>query len=147
MASQYIILSRILDYLRVDKDIVEKISNMNNKNKEALYLYDIMQVKHNHIVKNGVQIYTFKYQIQLPKLYYTSYNGNEHPLFSNNIIVDFAITLCTKEMTEIDNYCVRFLKESNYLNKTDLAILLLIMTLPDWHIGVYPPNKGENKHR
>lgn len=147
MVSQYIILSRILDYLRIDEYTSNKIRDIEKESKDALYLYDIMQISHKHLVKKGSQIYQFKYQIQLPKTYYTSYPKKQKDLLPNSEMIDFNISLSGKEITDEDKYCIQFLEESNYLNKTDLAILLLIMTLPNWHIGVYPPNKGENKHR
>lgn len=147
MVSQYIILSRILDYLRVDEYTSNKIRDIEKENKDALYLYDIMQISHKHLVKKGSQIHQFKYQVQLPKTYYTSYPQKQKDLLPNSEMIDFNIALSAKEITDEDKYCIQFLEESNYLNKTDLSILLLIMTLPNWHIGVYPPNKGENKHR
>ena len=146
MVSQYIILSRILDYLRVDEYTSNKIRDIEKENKDALYLYDIMQISHKHLVKKGSQIYQFKYQIQLPKTYYTSYPKKQKDLLPNSEMIDFNISLSAKEITDEDKYCIQFLEESNYLNKTDLSILLLIMTLPNWHIGVYPQKAEENKH-
>ena len=142
MSINYAILAKIVDYLRGDKETIKTILCFN---PDIFYDYKIIRQDNQVIRIKNQTIYQYKYTLVLPFLYF-DYNGWNKRSYCIPTAkdIDFIISFRPDKESVIDKQILDFLNDNNDFN--DLSLLLLIMTLPNWCIGVYKENKGENKN-
>ena len=137
-------LSKLADYLRVDNNLVQAISTLK---KQDLYLFSFEKQEELSIFKKHVAIRQFKYRLTLPALFYAEKWKMVQQNITSDTIVDFIITFKGKQQSFIDDCHIKFLSEKKLITKEEELLTLLVITmLPNWHMGVYPIKKGENKN-
>lgn len=147
MTVEYAMLSRIVNYLRMDEDIASAILQLK---EDDYYFYDIVKQNEQIIQVNNHKVYQFHYCMMLPSTYFEFHVKTRRAIYTSieePYCADFLISCITENTTSIDNECIKYFHKNSKLEKDGLSALLLIMSLPNWHIGIYQDNKGEKQNK